>query len=288
METQKKLKILIIAMACVAVVLSGVLVWIWIERNGMISELTLEKDQLTDQMMQLRSDYQELTTNNDSLNVQLEREREKVDQLIDRVQRTEATNRARMREYEAELGTLRAIMRNYITQIDSLNALNTSLRQDVAQARSQARESQQRYDNLRTTTDEYARQVEIGSVLKARGFILTALTAADRDTDRSSRTTKLKVCLNLIENDIAVKGWRKIYIRIKGPDGILMTNSQQQIFTSEGMQMIYSAVREVDYQGSELEVCIFFASGQSYVRGVYSVDVYTEETKLGSADLLLR
>lgn len=67
-----------------------------------------------------------------------------------------------------------------------------------------------------------------------------------------------------------------------------MTNSQQQIFTSAGEQMIYSAVREVDYQGSELEVCIFFASNQPYVKGVYTVDVFTEESKLGSADLLLR
>jgi hypothetical protein len=52
--------------------------------------------------------------------------------------------------------------------------------------------------------------------------------------------------------------------------------------------MIYSAVREVDYQGSELEVCIFFASNQPFVKGVYTVDVYTEESLLGSADLLLR
>ena len=288
MGNEKTLKRLVIAMAAVAIVLAAILAWIWVQKSGMVKDLTLEKDQLTSQMIQLRDDYEVLTTNNDSLNAELDREREKVDQLIERVKKTEATNRAKIREYEKELGTLRSIMRNYIHQIDSLNTLTISLRKDVALAKDEAKESRQRYDKLVTTTEEYAKKVEVGSVLKGRGFVMTAINSSDKDTDRSSRAAKLKTCLNLVENSIAVKGPRRIYIRVKGPDGILMTNSQQQIFTSAGEQMIYSAVREVDYQGSELEVCIFFASNQPYVKGVYTVDVFTEESKLGSTDLLLR
>lgn len=288
MGNEKNLKTLVIVMASVAVVLALVLAWLYVDRSGMINDLTAEKEQLTVQMLELRDDYSELTTNNDSLNAELNREREKVEQLIERVKKTEATNRARIREYEKELGTLRSIMRSYIQQIDSLNTLNISLRKDAAVARDEAKQSRQQYDQLRSTTEEYARKVEVGSVLKGRGFVLTAINASDKDTDRSSRTAKLKTCLNLVENSIAARGPRRIYIRVKGPDGILMTNSQQQIFTSAGEQMIYSAVREVDYQGSELEVCIFFASNQQYVKGVYNVDVFTEEGKLGSADLLLR
>jgi len=275
-------------MAVVAVILAAVLAWIWVDRSGIINELTVEKEQLTTAMYELRDDYQSLNTNNDSLNAELAREREKVEQLIERVQKTEATNRIKIRDYEKELGTLRSIMRSYIMQIDSLNTLNITLRKDVAIARDEVKQTLAKYDDLQTTADEYAKKVEIGSVLKGRGFILTAINSSDKDTDRSSRTAKLKTCLNLVENSIAVKGPRRIYIRVKGPDGILMTNSQQQVFTSAGEQMIYTAVREVDYQGSELEVCIFFASNHSYVKGVYNVDIYTEEGKLGSTDLLLR
>ena len=52
--------------------------------------------------------------------------------------------------------------------------------------------------------------------------------------------------------------------------------------------MIYSASREVDYQGSEVEVCIYFEYGEQFVKGVYNVEAYTTEAKLGSADLLLK
>ena len=186
------------------------------------------------------------------------------------------------------MGTLRSIMRGYIKQLDSLNTLNIQLREDASVARTEARDSRTKLTVLQTTTDEYAKQVQIGSVLKGRGVMLTAINSSNKDTDRSSRTAKLRTCLSLVENSIATKGPRRIFIRVKGPDGILLTSGQQQIFTLDGEQMLYSASREVDYQGSEIEICIFYGGSSSFVKGVYTVEVYTEESKLGSADLLLK
>ncbi len=288
MENEKKLKTIVIVLAAVAVVLAGVLGWLWIERTGVIDDLTVEKDKLTNEMVQLQSDYDGLSSNNDSLNVQLTVEREKVAQLIDRVKNTEATNRSKLREYERELGTLRSIMRGYIKQIDSLNTLNISLRHEATQARTEAKENKEKFQELQSTTDEYARQVQIGSVLKGRGIVITAINSSNKDTDRSSRTNKLRTCLSLVENTIAAKGPRRVFVRITGPDGILLTSGYEQIFTFNGEQMIYSASREVDYQGEEIEICIFYQGNPPYLKGIYSVEVYTEEAKLGSAELQLR
>ncbi len=287
-KNKNPFKTVVILLAAVAVVLLGVLLWIWIDRNALIDDLTLEKDMLTQQMEDLQHDYALLSSDNDSLNVQLDRERLKVEELIDRVKKTEATNRAKIRQYEQELGTLRSIMKHYIVQIDSLNTLNTALRQDAAAARKEAQKAKRDYEKLSKTTDEYAKQIEIGSVLKGRAIRMVAINGSNKETDRSSRVAKLRTCLHLVENSIAERGLRDIYIRVKGPDGILMTGDQQQIFEMNGEQMIYSASREVDYQGSEVEVCIYFESVTGYVKGVYTVDVFTNEAKLGSADLVLR
>ena len=67
-----------------------------------------------------------------------------------------------------------------------------------------------------------------------------------------------------------------------------MTQNPMQMFTVGGEEMIYSASREVDYQGNEVEVCIYFDYPEQFVKGVYTVEAYTTETKLGSADLLLK
>ncbi len=288
-NSESPLKKIVIALSAVAVVLLGVLIYIWIDRKALIDDLTIEKDQLTEQLGELQVDYQNLSSNNDSLNVELAREREKVEQLIERVKKTEATNRAKIRQYEKELGTLRSIMKHYIVQIDSLNTLNVKLRKDAQLAREQAKKSQAKYEELSRTTDAYAKQIEKGAVVKGRGVVMSAINSSNKETDRSSRVEKVKTCLNLVENALAEKGPRKVYIRVKGPDGILMTGGQQQIFEVAGEQMIYSASREVDYQGTEVEICIYFDNGgQPFVKGVYTVDAYTEEGKLGSGDLLLK
>ena len=79
-----------------------------------------------------------------------------------------------------------------------------------------------------------------------------------------------------------------VYIRIKGPDGILLTSEQQRIFEVGGEQLVYTESREVDYQGEEVEVCIYYSQEQKFVKGVYTVEVYTSSGLLGTGDVLLR
>ena len=284
---EKKTKYLIIALSAIAVVLLGVLIFVLIDRNTLVNDLTLEKEDLTAQMVQLQQDYSNLSSTNDALNTELMLEKEKVAQLIERVKNTEATNRSQLRKYEKELGTLRSIMRGYIKQIDSLNTLNIQLREAAAIAKKEAKDSKNKYEDLKSATEELGKRVELGSVVKGRALFAVGINKTGKATDRSSRTAQIKTCINLVENEIAKKGLRMVYVRIKGPDGILMTQEQQP-FSVGGEELLYSACREVDYQGSEIEVCIYFDYADLFTKGVYNIEVYTTEGKLGAIDLLLK
>lgn len=66
---EKQLKTIIIILSIVAILLAGALTWIWIERGGVIKQLNLEKEDLTQQMVQLRAEYDSLSTTNDTLNM---------------------------------------------------------------------------------------------------------------------------------------------------------------------------------------------------------------------------
>ena len=281
-------KKIIYALAALAVILVGVLIYVYVDRNSIINDLSIEKEDLTAQLGELQNDYANLSSANDTLNAELMLEKEKVAQLIERVKKTEASNKAKLLKYERELGTLRSIMRGYIKQIDSLNTLNTELREAAAVAKREAKKSKTQYENLKSTTEQLGKQVELGSIVKGRGMNVFGINASGKETDRSSRVAKLKSCIYLVENTIAKKGPRIVYLRVKGPDGILMTQNPMQMFTVQGEEMIYSASREVDYQGSEVEVCIYFSNSEQFVKGVYTLEAYTTETKLGSADLLLK
>ncbi len=285
---EQSLKKVMYALIAVAVLLAGALAYIWYQKSSLVKDLTIEKEELTEQMIALQNDYATLSSDYDDINLQLDSSRLEVQMLIEKITQTEATNRSKIRQYERELGTLRSIMKNYITQIDSLNTLNKQLTADAAAARREAAESRRKQQELNKTVEELSGQVAAGSVIKARGIRIDAYNSSDKVTDRSSRVVRLLTTLSLVENDLAPKGPVRVYIRVKGPDGILLTNDTQRAFEVNGEPMTCSASREVDYQGKEVEMSIYLNDITGYVKGIYTVEAYTEQTFLGSAELMLR
>ena len=283
------LKKIMAALIVVAVLLAGALAYVWWDKTNLVNELNVEKEELTSQMIALQNDYATLSSDYDTINSQLDSSREEVSQLIERIKKTEATNRSKMRQYERELGTLRSIMRNYIVQIDSLNTLNKKLTADAAAARREAAESRKKSEELSKTVQNLTGRVAVGSVIKARGLKLEAYNASDKVTDRSSRVVRLIASLSLVENDLAKQGPVRVYIRVKDPDGILLTNSSQRTFSVEGGEpMICTTSREVDYQGKEIDLGIYVNDIPVFAKGIYTVEAYTDQTKLGEAELMLR
>ena len=72
------------------------------------------------------------------------------------------------------------------------------------------------------------------------------------------------------------------------PDGVLIVENVDQQFVFDGAPMYYSSSREVDYNGDELDIIIYFSGETEYRKGVYTVEVYTDESLLGTADMLLK
>ena len=272
----------------VAVALVAVLGYVWSQKSSLISELEDEKRDLTEQMESLQNDYATLSSDYDNINSQLDTSRAEVADLLERIKKTNATNRAKMRQYEKELGTLRSIMRNYIVQIDSLNSLNHKLTAEAAAARREAAASKAESVQLSQQVENLTGQVAAGSVIKARGLHIAAYNSSDKVTDRSSRTVRLLTSLSLVENDLAPKGPVRVFIRVKDPDGIILTNSNRSSFTFNGETMVASASRRVDYEGSEVDLSIYLNDIPEYRKGVYTVEAYTEQSFLGKSELMLR
>jgi uncharacterized coiled-coil DUF342 family protein len=288
-KSKTGLKITAIILAAIALLLVAVLLYVRSETIKIVAELNTEKDELVLNLEQLREEYNAMESSNDTLNAQLELEKHKVELMIEKIQHTNATNRARIREYEKELGTLRDIMRGYIRQLDSLNTLTIQLREETSTAKAEAQQSREKYESLVQTTDHLAQKVEQGGVLKARDVVITGINTKGRDVTRARSTDKLKTCFTLLENSIAERGVRHVYIRVKGPDGILMSQSQNNLFYVGGEQLVYSDVREVDYQGHDIEMCIFYGGNhEQFVKGAYTVDIYAGGVLIGSGQTLLK
>ena len=277
-----------IILAVVAAVLAAALAYVYIQKSTLVSELEDEKADLTEQIEALQADYESLSSDYEVINSQLDSSREEVAQLVDRIKRTQAVDRAKIRQYEKELGTLRSIMRSYVVQIDSLNTLNHKLTVEAANARKEAAEAGRRNEELTAEVAGYKEQVAVGSKLKARGITLQAYNGSDKVTDRSSRIVRMMVSLTLSENDLTPKGPVRVYVRVKDPDGNLLLDGTGASFTVAGEALAATASREVDYTGADVEMSIYVNNIPEYHKGVYSAEVYTVQGLLGKADVLLR
>ena len=292
-EREKKnrnggLKTALVLLAVAAAALAAGFAWTWNQKSSLVNELEGEKAELAQQMLSLQSDFENLNSDYENINSQLDTSREQVALLIDKLAKTEATNRAKIRQYEKELGTLRSIMKGYIVQIDSLNTLNKRLTADAAAARKEAAESRQANENLTRQVENLTGQVAAGAVIKGRGLHIAAYNGSDKVTDRSSRVKYLVATLTLVENEIAERGPVRVYVRVKNPEGLILLNNASTDFTVGGETLSASASREVDYEGQEVEMSIYIKDVGEFTKGIYTVEAYTTKALLGRSELMLR
>jgi len=287
-KARKGPQTLMTVLAAVAVVLACGLGYLLYQRNSLVGQLEGEKQELAQQMVELQNDFSSLNSDYEAINHQLDTSREQVAMLIEKLNKTEATNRAKIRQYEKELGTLRTIMKGYIVQIDSLNTLNKKLTADAAQARREAAEHRRANEELTQKVEDLSSQVNAGKVLRARAISLTGYYGNDKAGDRHSRVRYMVAGLSLVENSLADRGPVRVYVRVKDPEGVLLMNNESVSFLLGGESLQATASREVDYEGSEVDMSIYINDTGDFVKGVYTLEVYTEQSLLGRAECMLR
>jgi hypothetical protein len=287
-KEKKGPKTVMTILAVVAVVLACILGYMLYQRNTLVNQLEGEKAELAQQMVALQDDFSALSSDYENINHQLDTSREQVAMLIEKLNKTQATNRAKIRQYEKELGTLRTIMKGYIVQIDSLNTLNKKLTADAAAARREAAESRRANEELSAQVENLSSQVTAGKVLRARAISLAGYYSNDKQGDRHSRVRYMIANLSLVENSLADRGPVRVYVRVKDPDGVLLMNNESVGFEVNGEALQATASREVDYEGSEVDMSIYINDTGEFVKGVYTLEVYTQQSLLGRAECMLR
>lgn len=257
--------------------------------SEIVENLNIEKSILTEEYQDLVQHYDSLHSTNDTLNLMLEMERERVAHLVEEIKTIKATNMSKIREFQKELTTLRTVLRTYIVQIDSLNTINKELKRENIEQRKQFTKIQSSYQQLEATKDELEKKVTIASQLETSNLTAEALTPSDRSTNRSARAGKLKVCFTLLKNLTAPVGMKDVYVRIERPDGQLLMHSRNDLFVHDDAEINFSAKRTVEYGGENTDVCIFYnVDTGELTEGTYSVDVFSDGFHIGHLNFELK
>jgi hypothetical protein len=251
--------------------------------NEMENVLTQEKDSLANELRLMVKGYDTLKTNNDTLNANLFKEKEKIVKLLS----VNASNSQLIKKYKSEISTMREIMKSYIVQIDSLNTRNKFLSAQNKEIQQQISQVQNTNTELSKVKEELNSKVEIASVIQATDIVAVSLNKKRKETTRINLLDKLRICFTLRENALAKAGEKEVYMRVLRPDSLVITTSADNLFKYKGKDIVFSASRMVDYMNQDIDVCIFLDNTGDFVVGNYSVELYLENNIIGRTNFML-
>ena len=245
--------------------------------------LQADRDTIQNNLTSLIKEYDNLKYHNDTIAAQLAKANEMVEQL----KRERRFNYNKMREYQKEVGTLRAVMKNYLRQIDSLNTINKKVSAENVSLRKEISTANLRADVAEERASELQNRVAQGSVLRARDIVLVALNSNDKIISRVKNAYALRADFTVSANELAKTGNRDIYLCLTSPDGYLLSTDSMPTFAYQGTKKGYSASREVDYQNEDVDVSIYYIGG-GFIPGTYKVELYMDGNLIGSSEVALK
>ena len=270
-------------------ILAGVTAYLFInlnkqkEENAAIKELAeIDKKEMENEYQQFAQQYSEMKTqiNNDSIVAQLTAEQEKTQRLLNELRRVKSTDAIEITRLKKELATVRAVIRSYVMEIDSLNKVNANLTQENTRVKGQYEAATRQIEGLSTEKRSLSEKVAIAAQLDATGISLVAKNKRGKSTDQIDKATTLQVSFNITRNVTAASGVKDIYVRIMSPTGSLLNGAGS--FSYENRTLQYSMKRSVEYNGEETPVTLFWNVSQALVAGTYQVSIFADGNMIGS------
>ena len=282
-------KKILIPLVLVILALMAGSVWLFLslqeqkQVNQDMQELAeLDKQEMENEYERFALQYSEMKTqiNNDSIIQQLTEEQMKTQQLLEELKRVKASDAREIARLKRELATVRAVLRDYVMQIDSLNRLNESLKQENTTVKAELEQRTQQVAGLSSEKASLSQKVAIAAQLDATNIGLQLLNKRGKDAKKLKDCTQMKTSFVITKNVTASNGNRTVYVRIQNPGGNVLGGGGT--FAYENRQLECSAKKTIEYTGEETPVTVYWNVSQMLEAGDYRVSVFADGNMIGT------
>lgn len=253
------------------------------EENKAMQELAeLDKKEMENEYQQFAMQYSEMKTqiNNDSIVAQLTAEQEKTQQLLEELKRTKSNDAREISRLKKELATVRAVLRSYVLEIDSLNRLNQNLTDENNRMKGQYAEATRQIEGLSTEKASLSEKVAIAAQLDAIGINLQMKDKRSKTTEKLKKAKTLQLNFSIARNVTAQSGMKTVYVRITSPTGATLGGGGS--FSYENRNLECSMKRTFEYNGNETPITLYWNINQAMVQGNYKVSIFVDGNMIGS------
>ncbi len=286
---EKKKLITGIVAGIVGLALVGTIAYLYVnldnqkKENKAMQELAdLDKKEMENEYQQFANQYSEMKAqiSNDSIVAQLTAEQEKTERLLKELKDTKANDAREIARLKKELATVRAVLRSYVLEIDSLNRLNQNLTAENSRIRGQYSEATRQIEGLNTERASLSEKVAIAAQLDATGISMQLKNKKGKSTDKTSKAKTIQVNFTIAKNVTAQNGQKTFYVRISTPSGTVLGGGGS--FNYQNRSLEASMKKTVDYDGRETSLSTYWNVSQSLMEGTYQVSIFADGNMIGS------
>lgn len=286
---EKKKLITGIVTGIVGLALVGTVAYLYVnldnqkKENKAMQELAeLDKKEMENEYQQFATQYSEMKTqiSNDSIIAQLTAEQEKTERLLKELKDTKSNDAREIARLKRELATVRAVLRSYVIEIDSLNRLNQNLTAENSRIKGQYNEATRQIEGLNSERASLSEKVAIAAQLDATGISMQLKNKKGKKTDKTSKCKTVQVNFTIAKNVTASNGTKTFYVRITSPSGTTLGGGGT--FNYQNRSLEATMRKAVEYDGRETTISIFWNVSQSLMAGTYQVSVFADGNMIGS------
>ena len=288
-----KSKNLIIIIIILIIIISGISFFAFrqVQENKEMAELfAIEKEEIENEYTTFATQYDELQVqiNNDSLRQKLESEKLKTQRLLEELRQVKTNNAAEIKRFEKELKTLRAVLRSYVVQIDSLNRINEALASENKEVKKKYSEATRQINTLAEEKKTLNEKVTLAAQLDATNITVETKNKRGKSTNKVKNVKKIAVSFTLVKNITAKTGERTLYVRIAKPDNEVLSKSASDTFTYENRELAYSIKKYIEYTGEEQTVTVYWDVEEYLPAGTYNVYIFADGTMIGQQSFSMK
>ncbi len=285
----KKKAIMWTIVGVVGIALVGCIAYLYItldnqqKENKAMQELAaIDKKEMENEYQQFANQYSEMKTqiSNDSIIAQLTAEQEKTERLLKELRDTKSNDAREIARLKKELATVRAVLRSYVIEIDSLNQLNHNLTEENTRIKGQYNEATRQIEGLNTERATLSEKVAIAAQLDATGISMQLKNKRGKTTDHTSKCKTVQVNFTITKNVTANNGQKTFYVRITTPAGTVLGGAGT--FSYHNRNLECTMKKTMEYDGQETAVSMYWNVSQSMLEGTYQVSIFADGNMIGS------
>lgn len=263
-----------------------------LNRNTAVLDLEEEKSILVSELEEYKRDLIGQVAANDSMNSYIIAETARLNATIEEITSLKNASQSELAKYRSQVNDLRKTVARLTSQVDSVNKAYAVLGEAKRQVDNELGSEQVKNAELNSQNTNLSGKVTTAlklqlSALEANAVSLNA-KGVEKPTTSAGKAKRIKACFTVAQNAIAETSKRTVYMRINTPDGRVLPSQSEERSMKVGTETIYfSAKTDITYEGKQVQSCAAFDLNSTLKPGTYTVEVFSDNAKIGTSTLVL-